>query len=57
MAKAIEKFQKAMNRNSPFWTKNPEVIAQEGEIVIIKCDGFVFKSDPPIENSSSTERK
>lgn len=45
MATALEKFQQAMNQISPYWTKNIEVTAQEGEIVAIQCEGFCFKSD------------
>lgn len=45
MATAIEKFQESMNNISPFWTKAVEVTAQDGEIVLIKCEGFCFKSD------------
>lgn len=53
MASALEKFQAAMNQVSPFWTKNLEVTAQRGEIVLIKCEGFCFKSDlakDPVES-------
>jgi bisphosphoglycerate-dependent phosphoglycerate mutase len=42
---ALEKFKQAMNKISPFWTKNIEVTAQDGEIVLIKVEGFCFKSD------------
>lgn len=45
MASAIEKFIAAMNQTSPFWTKTLEATAQEGEIVLIRCDGFTFKTD------------
>jgi len=45
MSTALEKFTEAMNRTSPFWTKDLEVTAQKGEIIVIKCDGFCFKSD------------
>lgn len=45
MATALEKFQAGMNQISPFWTKTLEVTAQEGEIILIKCEGFCFKSD------------
>lgn len=34
-----------MNRVSPFWTKEVEVTAQRGEIVFIRCEGFVFRTD------------
>ena len=45
MANALEKFQVSMNKISPYWTKNIEVTAQDGEIVLIRCEGFCFKSD------------
>jgi hypothetical protein len=45
MASALEKFCKAMNGVSPFWTKDVEITAQAGEVVVIKCEGFCFKSD------------
>lgn len=49
MASALEKFVEAMNKVSPFWTKNSEhnleIIAKHGKIVCVKCDGFSFMSD------------
>ena len=58
MTTAIEKFQKAMNKISPFWTKVLEVTAQDGEIVVIKCEGFCFKSDRgPAGQGCSVEEK
>lgn len=42
---AIEKLLCSMNKFSPFWTKNLEVTVQQGEIIIVKCEGFCFKSD------------
>ena len=47
VATALEKFMNAMNGVSPFWTKNVEIQVQNGEIVLIKCEGFHFKSDDP----------
>jgi|WetSurMetagenome_2_1015567.scaffolds.fasta_scaffold170715_3 hypothetical protein len=52
MASAIEKFQASMNQISPFWTKELEVTAQDGEIVVIKCEGFCFKSDRPARENA-----
>ena len=46
MASAIEKFQEAMNKTSLFWSKQVEIVAQEGKVILIKCEGFVWKSDP-----------
>lgn len=42
---ALEKFIKKTNETSIFWTKNVELIAQNGEVIIVKCDGFTFKGD------------
>jgi len=56
MATALEKFQKAMNTTSPFWVKTLEVTAQGGEIVLIKCDGFCFKSDS-LKKDSCTQQE
>ena len=56
MPTALEKFTEAMNSVSPYWTKAVEVTAQEGEIVIIKCDGFSWKSDTE-ENKIAEEVK
>lgn len=52
MATALEKFQKAMNNTSLFWVKTLEVTAKNGEIVLIKCEGFSFMSDVFKEDSS-----
>jgi hypothetical protein len=52
MATALEKFQKAMNNTSSFWVKTLEVTAKNGEIVLIKCEGFSFMSDVFKEDSS-----
>lgn len=54
MATAFEKFIRAMNRTSPYWTKAIEVVAQEGKITVIKHEGFTFKSDPK-ENGEGKE--
>jgi hypothetical protein len=55
MATALEKFQKAMNNTSPFWVKTLEVTAKNGEVVLIKCEGFSFMSDAFKEDSCSEE--
>jgi hypothetical protein len=34
-----------MNNVSGFWTKQVEVTAQAGEVVLVRCEGFTFKSD------------
>lgn len=54
MATALEKFQQAMNQISPFWTKIIEITAREGEIALIKCEGFTFHTD---NNSKEEEKK
>lgn len=48
---ALDKFKEAMNQTSPFWTKQIEVTAQEGEIVSIKCEGFCFMTDKETDKS------
>jgi bisphosphoglycerate-dependent phosphoglycerate mutase len=57
MATALEKFQHSMNTISPYWTKDVEVTAQEGEIVLIKCEGFCFKSDRSKEMPECSGKK
>ena len=45
MLSAVEKFKRAMNKSSLYWTKKIEVVAQEGKIIIVRCEGFCWKSD------------
>lgn len=42
---AIEKFTESMNIISDFWTKEIEVVAQNGKIIMVKCDGFTWMGD------------
>jgi len=42
--KAIEKFIESMNRTSNYWTKDVQLVAQNGKIVLVKCEGFTWGS-------------
>lgn len=41
---ALEVFVRKMNETSEFWTKTVELKAQNGRVVIVKCEGFTFKA-------------
>jgi len=45
-----------MNKKSEYWTKHVEMVAKNGKVVIIKCDGWTFVDDEKQKTTGSINK-
>ena len=50
---ALEKFLKVFNKISTYWEKSVKITVSDGQVILIECDGFAFKTDKKEMQKSS----